>query len=60
MTDDEDHGEEEHADDGEERPYETERTTAPQSDYTGSDVALGALVALFGMIVVFAVPLLLA
>lgn len=49
MTDDHDpHG----AEDG--------RTTAPQSDYTARDVAVGAAIALLGMLVVFAVPLLLA
>lgn len=37
----------------------TERTTAPQSDYTGRDVAVGALVALVGILVTFVVPLLL-
>ncbi|MFO7927673.1 MAG: DUF7550 family protein [Halobacteriota archaeon] len=39
------------------RPYETERTTAPQSAYTGRDVAVGILVALVGVAVTFGVPL---
>lgn len=46
--------------DGHDAPYATERTTAPQSDYTARDVAVGALVAAVGMVVVFGVPLLLA
>jgi hypothetical protein len=46
MSDDHDHGE------------ETEgRTTAPQSDYTARDVAIGTVVALVGLAVVFGVPL---
>lgn len=36
-----------------------ERTTAPQSDYTSRDVAIGFVVTLVGMAVVFGVPLLL-
>ncbi|WP_255149917.1 DUF7550 family protein [Halorarius halobius] len=47
-----DHGDEEH-----DSEYATERTTAPQSDYTGRDVAVGFVVALVGMAVVFGVPL---
>jgi hypothetical protein len=39
------------------RPYETERSTAPQSAYTGRDVGIGALVALVGLAVTFGVPL---
>lgn len=39
--------------------YATERTTAPQSDYTVRDVGVGFLVALVGMVIVFVVPLLL-
>lgn len=54
MTDhDGDHG---HGD----SPYATERTTAPQSDYTMRDVAVGAAVAAVGLAVAFGVPLLLA
>ncbi|PSQ23696.1 hypothetical protein BRD04_02670 [Halobacteriales archaeon QS_9_67_17] len=53
MTDD-DHADHDHPDD------ESERTTAPQSDYTNRDVAVGAVVALVGLLVVFGVPLLLA
>lgn len=37
----------------------TERTTAPQSPYTGRDVAVGAVIALVGAALVFGVPLLL-
>jgi hypothetical protein len=41
-----------------EHPDETEskRTTAPQSDYTARDVAVGAVVAAAGLAVVFGVP----
>ena len=39
---------------------ESERTTAPQSDYTKREIAVGAVVALVGIAVVFGVPLLLA
>lgn len=49
MTDHDDHGEE---DEG--------RTTAPQSDYSGRDVAVGAVIALIGILVVFGIPFLLA
>lgn len=52
---DEDHGRDDH-----DSPYATERTTAPQSDYTGRDVVVGAVIAAVGMVVVFGVPLLLA
>ncbi|MFC7177512.1 DUF7550 family protein [Halosegnis marinus] len=45
---------------GHESEYATERTTAPQSDYTNREVAIGFAVALLGMAVVFAVPVLLA
>lgn len=38
----------------------TERTTAPQSAYTARDVAFGAAVAAVGLLVTFAIPLLLA
>jgi len=53
-----DHGDHAHAD--HDAPYATERTTAPQSAYTTRDVAVGAVVAAVGMVVVFGVPLLLA
>ena len=36
-----------------------ERRTAPQSPYTTRDVAVGAVVALVGLLVTFGVPLLL-
>lgn len=41
-----------------EQPDETasKRTTAPQSDYTARDVAVGAVVAAAGLAVVFGVP----
>lgn len=57
MTED-DHADHDH------NPHEpddtAERTTAPQSEYTGREIAIGAAVALVGLLVVFAVPLLLA
>lgn len=56
MSDDVDHGGDEREGD-EARPYETERTTAPQSAYAGRDVVTGALVALVGLAVTFGVPL---
>lgn len=43
-----------------ESEYATERETAPQSEYTSREVAVGFSVALVGMAIVFAVPLLLA
>lgn len=49
-----------HADHAHDSEYATERTTAPQSDYTSRDVGVGFLIALVGMVIVFAVPLLLA
>ncbi len=39
---------------------EVERTTAPQSPYTNRDVAVGAGILLVGLLVAFAIPLLLA
>ena len=48
MTDDHNHDDEANG-----------RTTAPQSDYTVSRVALGAVVAAAGLAVTFGVPLLL-
>lgn len=42
------------------RDVEHERTTAPQSPYTGRQVALGVLVLAVGLLVTFAVPLVLA
>jgi len=49
----EDHGDHEH------HPHESTeaRSTAPQSDYTGREVAVGAVVALVGVAVTFGVPL---
>jgi hypothetical protein len=49
MADHDDHGEE---DEG--------RTTAPQSDYSARDVAIGAVVGVIGTFVVFGIPFLLA
>lgn len=46
-----------HEADEHESEYATERTTAPQSDYTTRDVVVGTVVALVGMAVVFGVPL---
>lgn len=42
------------------RDVEHERTTAPQSSYTGRQVGLGVLVLAVGLLVTFAVPLVLA
>ena len=46
-------------DDGEHHPHEfaTERSTAPQSAYTGRDVAVGAVIAVVGLAITFGVPL---
>ena len=52
MTDD-DHAHEE-------SDHGIERTTAPQAPYAGRHVAIGTVVALVGLLVVFGVPLLLA
>jgi len=38
--------------------YATERSTAPQSPYSTRDVAVGAVVALAGLVVTFVVPIL--
>jgi len=53
MTEETDHEDHEH------HPHEatSERSTAPQSDYTGREVAVGAVVALVGVAVTFGVPL---
>jgi len=58
MSDHDDHADDEHH--PHESEYATERTTAPQSEYTMRDVGVGFMVALVGMVIVFAVPLLLA
>lgn len=52
MSDDE-HEDHEH------HPHESAsgRSTAPQSEYTGRDVAVGAVVATLGLAVTFGVPL---
>ena len=49
-------------DDHEHHPHDStgERSTAPQSDYTARDVAVGAAVAAVGLAVTFGGPLLLA
>jgi hypothetical protein len=50
-----------HGDDGDgefEPEYATERTTAPQSPYSMRDVGVGAAIALAGLVVVFAIPVL--
>jgi hypothetical protein len=49
-------------DDHEHHPHDPtgERSTAPQSDYTARDVAVGAAVAAVGLAVTFGGPLLLA
>lgn len=67
MTDDDEHGSRERGDDEHDAAEEgaptdspaTERTTAPQSPYTGRDVVVGAGIALVGAALVFGVPLLL-
>jgi hypothetical protein len=41
-------------------PNPPERSTAPQSDYTMSDVATGFVVMLVGVGIIFGLPLLLA
>ena len=53
---DEDRGDAEHGDDHQQESTAT-RSTAPQSEYTGRDVAIGAVVALVGVAVTFGVPL---
>lgn len=64
-----DHGEAEHDEDHHgdaahapesESTFATDRTTAPQSPYTGRDVAVGALVAAVGIAFTVVVPFLLA
>lgn len=35
----------------------TERSTAPQSDYTVRDIVVGAVIGLVGLLVTFGVPL---
>ena len=57
-----DHEDAEHqGDDHDDEPQREwdSRATAPQSPYTGRDVAVGAVVALVGVLVTFGVPLLL-
>ncbi|MEF8841240.1 MAG: hypothetical protein V5A62_06385 [Haloarculaceae archaeon] len=51
-----------HADDGHEDHHDPEsgRSTAPQSDYTNREVGIGLAIALVGIFLVFAVPILLA
>lgn len=51
--------EHEHHDSDTPEPRPDDRTTAPQSPYTGRQVGIGALVALVGMLIVFGVPLIL-
>lgn len=55
-----DHGDHDHEHGRDESPYATERVTAPQSAYTIRDVAVGAGIAAVGMVIVFAIPLVLA
>lgn len=45
------------ADHGHEDDHESGRTTAPQSAYTGRDVAVGWVVALVGLLVTFGIPI---
>jgi len=53
MTEETDHEDHDH------HPHEptSPRSTAPQSDYTGRDVVVGALIASIGLSVTFGVPL---
>jgi hypothetical protein len=49
-----------HADDGghsDHHDHEEGRSTAPQSAYTGRDVAVGWVVALVGLLVTFGIPI---
>ena len=55
--DHEDEGEGDHDDEPQEEW--AERRTAPQSPYTGRDVAVGAVIAVVGLLITFGVPLLL-
>lgn len=48
---------EQSADGGHVSEWITERSTAPQSEYTGRDVLVGVIVALVGVLVTFGVPL---
>ncbi len=47
-----------HAEEEFDPEYATERTTAPQGPYTMRDVAVGAAIALAGLVVTFAIPIL--
>lgn len=49
MTDDND--------DGDDADGEPTRSTAPQSEYTLQRVAIGAVIALLGLLVTFGIPL---
>ena len=51
-----DHDDEDHGDDEPQKEWDT-RATAPQSPYSGRDVAVGAIVALIGVLITFGVPL---
>ena len=51
-----------HADDGgheDHHDHESGRTTAPQSPYTNREVGIGLAIALAGIVLVFAIPILL-
>jgi len=54
---DHDHGEDHGREQG---PPVLDRSTAPQSDFTTREAAIGALVTVIGAVVVFGVPALLA
>lgn len=53
MADETDHEGHDH------HPHESvaERSTAPQSDYTGRDVTAGVIIALVGLLITFGVPI---
>lgn len=50
-------GDENHDDDGGPSEAIEARSTAPQSEYTGQRVLVGAVIALVGLAVTFGVPL---
>lgn len=53
MSDDEAHDDHDHHPHG----SSSERSTAPQSEYTGTQVAVGIVIALVGIAITFGVPL---
>lgn len=59
MADDTESEAEVDDEDAETGSWTTERSTAPQSDYTAGNVVTGVVVAAIGVLVTFGVPLLL-